>query len=126
MYQKKQKQQETFIYELNHKFNTSTRRTRLHGDIFDPKSYGGTGGEKKKNQSQIITELEAKLCEGLGLTAYEYLLIKDMLIRECVKEGLLSRDFVTETFKIGTKPLSSSCHMSDLLHLRKRESLCYF
>eukprot|EP01017_Pseudomicrothorax_dubius_P045764 TRINITY_DN7965_c0_g2_i2.p1 TRINITY_DN7965_c0_g2~~TRINITY_DN7965_c0_g2_i2.p1 ORF type:complete len:141 (+),score=33.46 TRINITY_DN7965_c0_g2_i2:96-518(+) len=93
---KKQRQNENFVYELNNRYSVPLRRTRFKGEIFDKKNEG----EKKKNPSSMLTELENKLCETLSLNAYEYLLIKDILVRECVKEGFVHRDFVSTTFSL--------------------------
>ncbi len=48
-----------------------------------------------------MAEFESKLCEKLGITPHEYLLIKDVLVRECIKEGFITRNFAEETFNLG-------------------------
>jgi len=35
------------------------------------------------------------------MSCNEYLLIKDMLIRESIKEGIISKSFLDNSFKIG-------------------------
>lgn len=34
------------------------------------------------------------------MTPHEYLLIKDMLVRESLKEGIITKNFLENTFKI--------------------------
>jgi len=41
------------------------------------------------------------LCDHVGITPHEFLLIKDLLVRECLKEGYLTRDFVDASIKLG-------------------------
>ena len=44
---------------------------------------------------------ELNLCEQLGIAPYEFLLIKDLLVRECLKEGFLTKDSATNSVKLG-------------------------
>jgi hypothetical protein len=44
---------------------------------------------------------EYNLCKNLQLSCNDYLLIKDMLIRESIKEGIISKSFLDNSFKIG-------------------------
>jgi len=41
------------------------------------------------------------LCDNLGLAPYEFLLIKDFLVRECLKEGFLTKEMVASNVKAG-------------------------
>eukprot|EP01016_Furgasonia_blochmanni_P016095 TRINITY_DN1912_c0_g2_i11.p2 TRINITY_DN1912_c0_g2~~TRINITY_DN1912_c0_g2_i11.p2 ORF type:complete len:237 (+),score=91.62 TRINITY_DN1912_c0_g2_i11:79-711(+) len=95
-YQKKQRQNDAFIYENKNKVNTP-RRTRFKGEIFD--NTKKEAGDKKKS-STVMCDMESKLCEKLGLTPHEYLLIKDVLVRECVKEGFVTRNFAESVFML--------------------------
>ena len=40
------------------------------------------------------------------MTPQEYLLIKDMLVRESLKEGIISQNFLDNTFKIDKERLT--------------------
>jgi len=37
----------------------------------------------------------------MGIAPYEFLLIKDLLVRECLKEGFLTKDAATNSVKLG-------------------------
>jgi hypothetical protein len=43
------------------------------------------------------------LCEKLGISPYEYLVIKEILVREAVKENFIRKDFAENTLKLGKK-----------------------
>lgn len=43
---------------------------------------------------------EISLCNELGLNFREYLLIKEILVRESILQGFISRSFLEHTIKI--------------------------
>lgn len=73
------------IYQQEAKFNKRTSRVSRDEDEF-------------KETKGSFTELENKLCEKLGLKPHEYLLIKEILVRESVSQGFISREFVNQIF----------------------------
>jgi len=98
-YQKKQKQNEIYLFDPKISLNRFTpRRTRYNGkDSLENKE---TTDKKSKNNFSQLNEKEFTLCEQLSITPYDYILIKEVLVRECVKEGLLSRDIVNSIIKL--------------------------
>lgn len=73
--------------------NTSNaRRTRIKQDFLD-KPNG-------KTKAQHLNEKEQQFCDRLPINPYEYLIIKDMLIRESVRAGVVRKDFAESSLKI--------------------------
>jgi len=100
-YQKKQKIIEATVCEPKIKTNNPARRTRLHvGGGPDSKE-----AQEKKNKFALtqMNEKELGLCDNLGLAPYEFLLIKDFLVRECLKEGFLTKEMVSSNVKADYK-----------------------
>jgi transcriptional adapter 2-alpha len=86
------------IYDpKNHPIKRNNRGNR---DFYELKSKCDT-----KDNKTTLTEQEIKLCESLGLIFHEYLFIKEVLVRESISQGFLSRNFAEQAFKIGNKKL---------------------
>lgn len=51
-----------------------------------------------KDARTPFTDLENRLCERLGLKPHEYLMIKEVLVRESIAQGVLSRDSLNNIF----------------------------
>jgi transcriptional adapter 2-alpha len=98
-YQKKQKQNDIYLFDPKINTNRFTpRRTRYNGkDTMESKE--ASDKKNKANFSQL-NEKEHNLCESLSITPYDYILIKEVLVRECLKDGLLSKDIVNNIIKI--------------------------
>lgn len=47
-----------------------------------------------------INEQEQLLCDKLGITTYDYIIIKEVLIRESVNENFVKRDYAENKLKI--------------------------
>lgn len=73
------------IYQQETKFSKRTNRV-------------SKDEEELRDTKSSFTELENRLCERVGLKPHEYLLIKEILVRESISQGFLSRDFVSQTF----------------------------
>lgn len=73
------------IYQQEAKFNKRTNR--INKDE-----------EELKDTKSSFSELENRLCEKVGLKPHEYILIKEILVRESISQGFLSRDFVNQVF----------------------------
>jgi len=56
--------------------------------------------KKNKNNFSQLNEKEHNLCEQLSITPYDYILVKEVLVRECLKEGLISKDVVNNMIKL--------------------------
>jgi transcriptional adapter 2-alpha len=54
--------------------------------------------EEFKDTKASFTENENKLCDKVGLKPHEYLLIKEILVRESVSQGFLSKEYVNQVF----------------------------
>jgi len=95
--QKKQKQNEPILYDKQTKPVPTARRNRANTDSRE-------ANEKKNKYAQTqLNEKELNLCDHVCITPHEFLLIKDLLVRECLKEGFLTRDFVDASIKLDFK-----------------------
>lgn len=61
--------------------------------------------EGAKNYNLLYNE--SKLCEKLGLRIQEYLLLKEILVREFVEEGKVSRRKIKEIIELSPKTIDS-------------------
>lgn len=73
------------IYQQEAKFNKRTSRMNKDEEEF-------------RDTKASFTEIENKLCDRVGLKPHEYLLIKEILVRESVSQGFLSKDYVNQVF----------------------------
>jgi len=98
-YQKKQKQNDIYLFDPKISINRFTpRRTRYNGkDTLDNKELND---KKTKSNFSQLNEREYNLCEQLGISPYDYILVKEVLVRECIKEGVISRDIVNNMIKL--------------------------
>jgi len=98
-YQKKQKQNDIYLFDPKINTNRFTpRRTRYNGkDTMESKE---ASEKKNKNNFSQLNEKEHNLCEQLSITPYDYILVKEVLVRECLKEGLISKDVVNNMIKL--------------------------
>jgi hypothetical protein len=44
-----------------------------------------------------------QLCEKLAINPHEYLVIKEVLVREAVNEGFIKKDFAESILKLGNR-----------------------
>lgn len=49
-------------------------------------------GRDKHKSGPSFCEEEYQLCQKLGLTEQEYLILKEVLVRESVKNGIIKKD----------------------------------
>jgi transcriptional adapter 2-alpha len=62
--------------------------------------------EKSEHRgSEVLTEEEEKLCDSLELSLYHYLVIKETMVRESLREGFLRKDEAEKIFKIDRKKI---------------------
>ena len=67
------------------------------------------GGKDEKRSKMInpnFNEQEGSLCDKLNLSSHEYLIIKDLLIRESVKEGFVTKNFAENQIKLDKDRIS--------------------
>ncbi|KRX06785.1 Homeodomain protein [Pseudocohnilembus persalinus] len=104
-YQKKQKQNNEYVYDkavLGNRHNQS-RRTR---SVYPENDTNKDGGDKKNKQPLNMTEQEQQLCEKLEMHPFEYLAIKEVLVREAVKENFIKRDNGEQQLKLDKERLA--------------------
>lgn len=62
---------------------------------------------KKKGESanskMSLSQQEVKLCEEMEMSFHDYLLVKEILVRESVAQGFISRNWVENSLKIDTE-----------------------
>ncbi|CAK68971.1 unnamed protein product (macronuclear) [Paramecium tetraurelia] len=92
-YQKRQKQNEAFVYD-SQKQRFLQRRTRFV-PVMD--------GKDKNKQGPSFCEEEQQLCQKLGLSEQEYLILKEVLIRESVKNGMIKKDIALQKLQAGQR-----------------------
>jgi transcriptional adapter 2-alpha len=54
-----------------------------------------------------MSEQEYNLVDKLGITPQEYLIVKEVMVRECVKQGFLKREQALSTLKLDKDRASS-------------------
>ena len=71
---------------------------------------------------------EFNFCESYGISAYEFMLIKDVLMRECVQSGNVHRSFLDNMIKIGklTQPFKSLSNTGSDITLDKERTKAVF
>ncbi|CAD8067888.1 unnamed protein product [Paramecium primaurelia] len=89
-YQRRQKQNDSFVYD-SQKQRFMQRRTR-----FIPLMEG----RDKHKSGPSFCEEEYQLCQKLGLSEQEYLILKEVLVRESVKNGIIKKDQALQNFKL--------------------------
>lgn len=57
-------------------------------------------GRDKHKSGPSFCEEEYQLCQKLGLTEQEYLILKEVLVRESVKNGIIKKDQALQNFKL--------------------------
>lgn len=73
------------IYQQESKTTKRTQRSKHEEEEF-------------KDSKTPFTELENRLCERLALKPHEYLMIKEILVRESISQGVLARDSLNNIF----------------------------
>jgi len=111
---------EKFLLDKRAKDEQYNRRQKMidSNNIYDPKSHPikrNSRGNRdsyelkskcdSKDNKASLTDQEIKLCENLGLIFHEYLFIKEVLVRESISQGFLSRSFAENAFKIDKERL---------------------
>lgn len=56
--------------------------------------------EKAEKRSAHITKEEEDLCRRFNINYKQYMMIKETIIRESVKQGIISRDETEKIFKV--------------------------
>ncbi len=57
-------------------------------------------GVKSQKRNLALSYDETKMCEKLDLSIHQYIIIKQTLIRECIKEGFMRKQELENIFKI--------------------------
>ena len=105
---------EIFLNERKNKDEYNRRPNNLaSNNLYDPQSHSikryNNGSRdnyecKYKNQNKdnksSLNEQEIKLCNMFKMSLHEYLCVKDMLIKESYEQGLLSRSYTENAFKM--------------------------
>lgn len=62
---------------------------------------------RNEKRNSYISKEEDDLCKNFNITPKNYLNIKEKIIRESIKQGILERDTVSKLFKIERKAIDS-------------------
>lgn len=96
---------EQFLLEKRKKDEQYLKRTESLKNIYQQESKFSKRNRFNREEEELqgrgrgsFTDLENRLCERVGLKPHEYLLLKEVLIRESVSQGFLSREFVSQAF----------------------------
>ena len=90
--EEKRKQEELDIDNCKKDIASRSRLTRkTKKDLLREK------GERKLGN---VTAEEGQICQRFGITARQYLLIKETILRETVRQGIIEREWTVKMFKI--------------------------
>ncbi|CAD8064801.1 unnamed protein product [Paramecium sonneborni] len=95
--QRRQNQNQAYVYDYDsQKQRFLQRRTRFTSVI---------DGKDRNKQGPSFSEEEQQLCQKLGLSEQEYLILKEVLVRESVKNGMINKDQAVQNFQIDKERL---------------------
>eukprot|EP00828_Plagiopyla_frontata_P047127 TRINITY_DN862_c0_g1_i15.p1 TRINITY_DN862_c0_g1~~TRINITY_DN862_c0_g1_i15.p1 ORF type:complete len:114 (+),score=45.93 TRINITY_DN862_c0_g1_i15:109-450(+) len=68
---------------------------------------GKEQNEKEEKQYLGLKEDEIKLAESLQIQIYDYILIRDVIIREAAKQAFISKEYIENLIKIDKVKLAA-------------------
>ncbi|KAL4486176.1 hypothetical protein ABPG72_012229 [Tetrahymena utriculariae] len=101
-FNKRQKSNEKMLQEKSSAASSqgnrqTSRRTRSLNMFVENKDHVT---DKKKQLPPNVTEQEIELCDKLNISPYEYLVMKEVLVRQAIQEGFIKIEYAQHKLKL--------------------------